>query len=135
MATILDFQLANRPDLISITWRTSVSNLMLVSSFARFLSKIALICCTTYFQTLLDSCLQDRCLILTLKSFNPDSLALGSFDPEPLSPSGLLTSSLSPSDLSITSPYCPQTSSSRATIGLKSFDPKPLALGSFDPEP
>ena len=46
MVAILDFQLGNRPDLISITWRTSVSNLMLVSSFARFLSKIAVICCT-----------------------------------------------------------------------------------------
>ena len=36
MAAILDFQLANRADLISITWRTSVPNVMLVSSFARF---------------------------------------------------------------------------------------------------
>jgi hypothetical protein len=47
MAAILDFQLANRADLISITWRTSVPNLMLVSSFARFLSKIDVICPTT----------------------------------------------------------------------------------------
>jgi len=43
----LDFQMANQADLIRIPWRTNVPNLMLVSSFARFLSKIAVICPTT----------------------------------------------------------------------------------------
>ena len=42
----LDFQMANQADLIRIPWRTNVPNLMLVSSFARFLSKIAVICPT-----------------------------------------------------------------------------------------
>ena len=42
MAAILDFQLANRAELLSFTWRTSVPILMLVSSFARFLSKLLL---------------------------------------------------------------------------------------------
>ena len=38
--------MANQADLIRIPWRTNVPNLMLVSSFARFLSKIAVICPT-----------------------------------------------------------------------------------------
>ena len=36
--------MANQADLIRIPWRTNVPNLMLISSFARFLSKIAVIC-------------------------------------------------------------------------------------------
>ncbi len=46
----LDFQMANQADLIRIPWRTNVPNLMLVSSFARFLSKIAVICPTIWSQ-------------------------------------------------------------------------------------
>ena len=38
--------MANQADLIRIPWRTNVPNLMLVSSFARFLSKIVVICPT-----------------------------------------------------------------------------------------
>ena len=43
--------MANQADLIRIPWRTNVPNLILVSSFARFLSKIAVICPTIGFHS------------------------------------------------------------------------------------
>ena len=51
--------MANQTDLIRIPWRTNVTNLMLVSSFARFLSKIAVICPTisSHFDLAVKKCL------------------------------------------------------------------------------
>jgi len=48
MAAILDFQVANRVDFISIPIGITVINLVLVSQFAQFRHKIDVICLTTW---------------------------------------------------------------------------------------